>query len=182
MRRLSMLSRLAGAIVLTTLLLMSAVGSATELRDDTFSTCTTINCSSLRFPGTLFNSGGGTFANTWIANFAGGTGQCLRFDATFPSGATFDTDLEIVVVAPNGTVFRNDDRIPGVDRRPLVKIDPAPNNGWYTVHIAQFSGTPENLNFVLLHGVYNSGNPNCSSPTPGASAVEKLTKTGSGVQ
>jgi len=179
-----MLSRLAGAIVLTTLLLMSAVGSATELRDDTFSTCTTINCSSLRFPGTLFNSGGGTFANTWIANFAGGVGQCLRFDVTVPSAAVAvgNLDLELVVVAPNGTVFRNDDRSPGVDRRPLVEIDPAPNNGWYTVHIAQFSGTPVNLNFVLLHGVYNSGNPNCSSPTPGASAVEKLTKTDSGVQ
>ena len=137
-----------------------------------------INCSSLRYSGTLLNSGGGVFARPWIANFAGNTGQCLRFDLLSPSGTTSSEDLEIVVVAPNGTVFRNDDRNGASDRRPLVKIDPVPTNGWYTVHVAQFSGAPSNLNFVLLHGVYNSGNPNCSSPTSGESMPQRSEKTG----
>ena len=77
--------------------------------------------------------------------------------------------MDMVVVAPNGTVFTNDDRNGALDRRSLVKIGSAPNNGWYTVHVAQFSGVATETNIVLLYGRYTAGNPNCSAPTPPAS-------------
>src|SRR4029453_11345415 len=68
-------------------------------------------------------------------------------------------------VAPNGLVFRNDDRAPG-DLRPLVKIASTPNNGWYTVSIGRFNGAANTGNFTLAYGRYNAGNPNCALPTP----------------
>jgi hypothetical protein len=79
--------------------------------------------------------------------------------------------MELVVIAPNGTVYRNDDRNGALDRRPLVKIGSAPNNGWYTVRVGQFAGVATETNVVLLYGRYNAGNPNCASPTPALSVI-----------
>jgi hypothetical protein len=78
--------------------------------------------------------------------------------------------MELVVIAPNGSVYRNDDRNGALDRRPLVKIGGAPNNGWYTVHVSQWAGAATETNIVLLYGRYNAGNPNCAGPTAPASA------------
>jgi hypothetical protein len=72
--------------------------------------------------------------------------------------------MEIIVVAPNGTVFRNDDRS-RTDRRPLVKIGPAPTPGWYRVVVTQFEGTPIEVDTVMMYGRYSAGNPNCNNPT-----------------
>ena len=145
---------MAGLIALATLLLAPVLGSAqTAVFDDTFSTCATINCSSLRIPGTVLSFA--PSAGNWDINVFAAAGECVRLDVISQA-----TDLEMVVVAPNGTVFRNDDRVIG-DLRPLVKIDRSPNNGWYTVHLAQFAGSAVNANLVLLYGRYNSGNINC---------------------
>jgi hypothetical protein len=130
--------------------------------DDTVSTCTTLNCSSLRIPGTVHAFG--PSADAFTINAFAGAGQCVRFDLISPPHPA--PDMELVVVAPDGTVFRNDDRNGALDRRPVVKIASAPNNGWYTVHIAQFAGAATETNFVLLYGRYPAGNPNCTTPTP----------------
>jgi hypothetical protein len=87
--------------------------------------------------------------------------ECVRFDVVSEG-----TDLETVVTAPNGTIFRNDDSgQAGCFLCPTVKIASAPNNGWYTARIAHFSGAAVNANFALLYGRYNAGNPNCAGAT-----------------
>lgn|SRR6185295_16597161 len=175
MRHLSLVSRLAFAAALLTLLFAPAMGSATELFDNTLSSCSTDNCSSLTLPGTILSFG--PSAAVFTVDVFAASGECMRLDlSTMPASPI---DLELVVVAPNGSVFRNDDRAGASDRRPLVKIGSTPNNGWYTVHIAQFNGSPISANFTLLYGRYSAGNHNCASPTApvltGASAKDDTT-------
>jgi hypothetical protein len=155
-----------GAVVLL-LLGPALVSGQTSVFDETLSTCTGPNCANMRIAGTVFSFG--PSANTFVINAFANVGECVRFDLISPPHPA--PDMEIVVVAPNGTVFRNDDRNGALDRRPLVKIASAPNNGWYTVHVAQFNGAPTETNIVLLYGRYNAGNPNCATPTPPALAI-----------
>lgn len=131
-----------------------------DLRDDTVSTCTGTNCSSLRLPGSV--SASGVHVNMWTINALARTFECVRFDLISPPSPS--PDLELIVVAPNGTVFRNDDRTP-TDRRPLVKIGPAPTPGWYRVVVTQFAGAAIEVDTVLMYGRYSAGNPNCNNPT-----------------
>jgi hypothetical protein len=131
-----------------------------DLRDDTVSSCTGINCSSVRLPGSV--SASGVHTNPWTINALARTGECVRFDLISPPSPS--PDMEIIVVAPNGTVFRNDDRS-RTDRRPLVKIGPAPTPGWYRVVVTQFEGTPIEVDTVMMYGRYSAGNPNCNNPT-----------------
>jgi hypothetical protein len=147
------------ALVVTLLLVPVLCSAQTNIFDDSQSICTGTNCSTLRLPGTLLNFA--PSAGNWDINVFSSGGECVRLDVI-----SQNTDLEMVVVAPNGTVYRNDDRT-GSDLRPLVKIDTTPNNGWYTVHLARFDGSAVNANFVLLYGRYNTGNVNCSNPTGG---------------
>jgi hypothetical protein len=156
-------SKLATVGATVVLMLGPALASGqSSIFDDTVSTCTGANCSSLRIPGTVHAFG--SSANAFTINAFASAGECVRFDLISPPHPA--PDMELVVVAPNGTVFRNDDRNGALDRRPLAKIGSAPNNGWYTVHIAQFAGVATETNFVLLYGRYAGGNPNCATPTP----------------
>jgi hypothetical protein len=166
MRRLTIGSLLTSAIALG-LLLAPTVSFAQNIFDDTRSTATGTNVSTLRIPGTVLS--GGPSAGNWTLNVFAQPGDCVRLDVASQGG-----DLLMVVRAPDGTVFRNDDR-PG-DLRPLVKINSAPNNGWYSVSLARFAGVAADNNFVLLYGRYNGGNPNCSSPTPPLSPTRAVSK------
>jgi hypothetical protein len=157
----SIVSRLAILGVSAALWLQPGIPLAGPLIDDTVSTCTGLNCSSLRLPGTVLSFGAS--AGAWVGQVFARPGECVRLDVV-QQGA----DLEMVVVAPNGTVFRNDDR-PG-SLLPLVAIANAPNNGWYTVQLAHFAGNGIDTNFVLLYGRYNGGNPNCAGGTAPFSA------------
>jgi hypothetical protein len=131
-----------------------------DIHDDTVSSCTGTNCSSVRLPGSV--SASGVHANPWTINALARTGECVRFDLISPPSPS--PDMEMIVVAPNGTVFRNDDRSP-TDLRPLVKIGPAPTPGWYRVVVTQFAGAPIEAFTVMLYGRYSAGNPNCNTPT-----------------
>jgi hypothetical protein len=126
--------------------------------DETVSSCTGINCSSLRLPGTVSVST--PSPEPWVLSLFAAAGECLRLDVV-----TQDNDLEMVVAAPDGTVFVNDDRT-GIDRRPLVAVPSAPVRGWYTVQIARFDGDDVVANFALAYGRYSARNANCSPPTP----------------
>jgi len=147
-------------VALAAIVLMLAPGLAfaqTEVFDNSISSCTAINCSSLTIPGSVLNFG--PFAGVWNINVFARAGNCVRLDVISQSH-----DLEMVVVAPDGSVYRNDDRTVG-DTRPLVKIGSVPGSGWYTVHIAQFAGASVEADFTLLFGHYSAGNPNCATPT-----------------
>jgi hypothetical protein len=155
-----MKSKLIVACITVAALWTPSLASGQSIFDDSVSTCTGANCSSLRIPATIFAFG--PSAGVFTIDVFATPGQCVRLDLTSPASP----DMEMVVVAPNGTVFRNDDRNGSLDRRPLVKIGSAPINGWYTVHISQFAGVATETNMVLLYGRYNGGNPNCAAPTP----------------
>src|SRR5688572_23123717 len=118
MGKISMKSRMRVGTVFGTMLLGAAASSANA---------TEIFTSNATIGGTVFSFG--PSARPWVAQVFAAANECLRLDVT-----TQFTDLEIVAVAPNGSVFRNDDRAAG-DNRPLVNIRPTPNNGWYTVSI-----------------------------------------------
>lgn len=149
---------LVGAAML--LLVASGAFAQTLIFDDSLSSCTTDNCSSLNLPGTILSFGTVSTGNFLINTFAGAN-ECLRLDVS-SQGA----DLEMVVIAPNGAIYRNDDSgDPSCPLCPTVKINPTPNNGWYTVHLTHFDGTPVTVNFTLLYGRYTLNNANCSGST-----------------
>jgi len=131
-----------------------------DIFDPTVSTCTTLNCSSVRLDGTVHAFG--PSANQWNVNVFAAPRECLRVAVTAEVA-----DLETVVRAPNGTVFRNDDGfIAPCPLCPVVKVASAANNGWYAVSIAQFAGAPGESNFTVWYGRYPFGNPNCAGATP----------------
>lgn len=103
--------------------------------------------------GTL-NDGGARGPEPWVAQVYKGPGECLRL---FVSTTAFDSALS--VGGPDGAVWRNDDSFGS--QRPLVVVDAARRQGWYTVQVAHFSGRTANANFTLNHGRYVAGNINC---------------------
>ena len=143
--------------------------AATLLFDPTVSTCTGINCSSITVGGTVMNSAGLSAARWDVAIFAQAN-ECLRLDEVVMTGA--GADDEMVVVAPNGDAFRNDDF--GGTLRPRVVIRPTPASGWYYVSIARFNGDPapeHDIQFAFGRYTNSTTNPNCESPTAVVTAV-----------
>jgi len=103
-------------------------------------------------------------------------GECLRLDVE-----TQQEDFELVVVSPDGTVWRNDDRAGAADRRPLVKINGTPKMGFYTVQVSAFNGGLDTAEFRLKYGRFNVGSANCALPTASLTptqAPEKAAKLG----
>jgi len=89
-------------------------------------------------------------------------GICLRLDMV---GSNEDNqDAEMVLVAPDGTVYRDDDR-PNGSRLPLIEVPSTPIRGWYTLQVYRFDGRlapGDHRLFTLQYGLYNAGNPNCA--------------------
>jgi len=149
-------------------------GHATQIFDNTVSSCTAADCSSLTIPGTI-NGNGTSSAGPWTAELFASTNECIRLFVV-----SQNVDTEIVAVRPDGFIYRNDDG--GGSNRPLVKIN-GTVRGWHTVQVSHFAGSAVESDFVLLYGRYNLNNPNCSSPTPpqnptAAAAVNKSGTTG----
>jgi hypothetical protein len=138
------------------LLLACGLANATNLFDPSVSSTSVLDGSSIELDGTLHDTNGNPAP--WVAELYAGVGECVRFFVT-----TTAFDAKLVVVAPNGTVWRDDDS--GGSLRPLVKIASAPVQGWYTVQVAHWAGLPQNANFTLLYGRYTAGNVNCANPT-----------------
>jgi hypothetical protein len=123
--------------------------------DDTVGTCTGINCSSLRIPGTVTRNGAS--ANYFEVGLFAARNECLRADV-ISQGA----DLEMVVRAPNGSIFANDNKAAVTcPLCPRVVVNNTPNQGWYSTTVQSQSGAAVETNFVLLYGRYPLGNPNC---------------------
>ena len=129
--------------------------AGTLIFDDTPGTCTGLNCSSLRIPGTVTAFGGS--AGYFEVGLFATPGQCLRAEV-ISQGA----DLEMVVRAPNGSIFRNDNKFAATcPLCPRVVVNNTPNHGWYSTTVQSSSGAAVETNFVLLYGRYPLGNPNC---------------------
>src|SRR4030095_9438953 len=132
-RRKSMNTKLFRSAVAAAAVILCSVGlvsAGTEIFDNTVDTCTGINCSSLLIPGSFLNHFG-VSPKPWVAQLFKGDSQvtgehdCMRRDV----GAQ-DAELEIVSIAPDGTVYRNDDRAGANDRSPLVIIPAGTQHGW----------------------------------------------------
>jgi hypothetical protein len=135
-----------------------APSAALELFDGT-GTCVTANCQSMLVNGTIFDWQGTAFP--WVAQTYADRNQCLRVQVIVQGG-----DLKATVVGPNGTVWRNNNiGIGSCPTCPLVKLR-APKSGWYTISLAHVLGDPLQTDFTMRIGRYNTGNPNCSNPTP----------------
>jgi hypothetical protein len=135
---------------------------ATPIFDPVISTCATPNCDAVRIDGTVEN-------RPWIIEIYANAQQCLRAHVT-AEGA----DLEAVLIAPNGTVYRNDDSgLSPCANCPLIKVNPTPNTSWYTLNINHFAGTAVTANFTLMYARYNLGNANCANPTPSLAPEEE---------
>jgi hypothetical protein len=146
--------------------------SAGEIFDPVVDTGTTENVGAVVLGGTVQGDVGTGTADRWVGQFFANTNECLRVAVTSQG-----TDLETVVISPNGTFYRNDDSgLAACPLCPVVKVQPA-INGWYTVSIGSFNGTPTFANFHVAYGRYNNGNPNCASPTTPQVAAEKMRKS-----
>jgi hypothetical protein len=135
-------------------------GASTNMSDASVNTGVKPDVGAVTINGSLHDTNG--VAQPWTTQVYAQPGECLRLFVT-----TTNFDAKLVVLAPNGTVFRDDDS--GGSLRPLVKVASAPNFGWYTVQVAQFAGAPTTADFTLKYGRYNGGNPNCANPTTPAS-------------
>jgi hypothetical protein len=153
-----------------------AVGAANSaaaggpLYDLSRSTCTTINCSSESITGYTTNGNfSSPYPTPWVGVIGPSGGECLRIQTTQQ-----DADLELVVVAADGTVFRDDDG--AGNNLSLVKIAPT-IRGPYTVQVSHYAGNPVSATFVLRYGLYSPAtNPNCASPTPPSLSARKAQK------
>ncbi len=151
-------------LIINFLLLYASSVHASNMWDPSQSSCSTINCSAVTFNGTvldLTNVIGGNNVLPWTGQIWAGDGECLRIDLTSLTSG----NLEMVVISPDGKLYRNDNRSSS-NSRPLIKIDATPVIGYYTLQVSTSDGVPDTIDFTLLFGRYNSGNINCAVPTP----------------
>ena len=135
------------------------------------STCATLNCGARTIQGTVTQAF--ATAQPWVAEVYAPAGRCFRLHVTAQG-----SNLETVVRAPNGQVFRNDDsNAAPCALCPLVKIASTPNRGWYTVSISHSAGTAVNADFTMLFNDYPLGNINCAAPTIPVNSLEPETKS-----
>lgn len=157
--------------------LASALPShAFEIYDPTVDTSSTANAGAVVFGGTVRGESALNNRDRWNGEVFAGANECLRIAITAQN-----TDLETVVVRPDGGVARDDDGgVSGCTTCPVVKILTGTQRGWYTVSIGHWSGAVARSDFILRYGRYNASNPNCSSPTPIRSLADSRTgKSGS---
>jgi hypothetical protein len=119
-------------------------------------TCTALNCGSQPVRGVISGFVLANEGNPWNGQFILASGSCARFDV-----ATQSADLEMTVVSPDGRMFTNDDF---GNLTPRVVIA-SPSSGVHTVVLNHFLGDSVNADFFMQVSQYNSGNPNCASPT-----------------
>lgn len=154
-------------LIATSLMLGTGVVSAGSIIWDPPDSCTTINCGATILHANITSSStnpGGS-VEPFIVQVHSSPQYCLRLDVF---NQTAGANLEMVLVAPDGTVWRNDNRS-GSDTRPLIVV-PSGVQGWYTVHISPTRGTisppGSHLSADLAYGRYTSTtNPNCANPT-----------------
>ena len=130
------------------------------------SSCSTRNCDATTLHANITSSStnpGGS-VEPFIIQVHSSPEFCLRLDVF---NQTAHSDLEMVLVAPDGTVWRNDS---GNGLLPVIVVPRPPVQGWYTVHISAARGViappGAHLSADLAYGRYTStSNPNCHPAT-----------------
>lgn len=132
--------------------------AATNMFSEAPLSCSYPNCNSLKIKGTVLLSS--NFAVPWVAQIAARQGECLRIDVIAQG-----TDLEAVLIAPDGNrTWRNDNRSTS-DLKPLIMTYGVPQNGWYTLQLSHAAGAPANADFTLFFGRYPVNDQlNCPLP------------------
>lgn len=148
-------------VVSTIMVLALSTGPALagpKIFDSGPSTCGTVNCGASLLSGTYTHDQNSN-ADPFVMQVFTAGGECLRIDVLSEG-----TDLEAVLVGPDGRVWRVDDR-PG-SLLPLIKaITTAGVRGWCTLQLSHFAGSGVNADFTVAIGRYNAANINCASPT-----------------
>lgn len=147
---------------------------------DTRSTCTAPNCEALTLNGTISATDVGVADPSlmpWTVQVFARANECLRLDVISQG-----IDLQMVVIAPNGRTYSNDDKgDPDCEFCPRVAVATTPSPGWYTVHVTPSQGVPVRSNFGLRYGLYNRGNPNCGDATRAVRVLsDRMPKLGDG--
>jgi hypothetical protein len=136
--------------------MLGTVGQASaQVLNDTLVNGASITASALL-------AAGGGFSYPSVFGLRANGGECVRVEGT---SASFDP--EFTVVAPDGTVYRDNNG--GAGSLPLVKIGGAPDNGVYTLVINHFNGFPiANGTVTFTYGRFSggAGSPSCQAPTP----------------
>lgn len=133
---------------------------------DPVNTCTGINCTNATYRGTFEVLIGGQ--QPFVAQIFAMPSECVRIEVTEQQ-----TNLEMVLISPSGTIWRDDDSGQGFE--PLIKAATAGGpDGWYTLQVSHFGGNAPfgSYDFTLRYGRYNSGNPNCAGPTTPQAAFQ----------
>ena len=101
----------------------------------------------------------------WNAKFLIERGNCLRLEIVYTHFAS--PKLKMTVVSPDArTVYRRDTGSASPCANcALVKIDPAPESGFYSVIVSSTNGAVVDTDFHLLFGQYNHSNVSCAAPT-----------------
>ena len=103
-------------------------------------------------------------SSPWVRKYFATAGQCLSIDVfqVVPFA-----DLELVVISPDPSIrYRDDDSSASCGNCPIVKIDPAPVTGYYTVIANHWAGSPVTVDFLASIARQSSGSSACTSPTP----------------
>src|SRR3954451_21109817 len=131
-----MVSRHGWLLTIGAIVTLSAAASQARAADLVFNggvdSCTTLNCGAVVLNGIAVKNAFGDSV-PFTSEVFGDVGNCIRLDVTAQS-----SDMEIVLVSPSGSVWRNDDRVSG-DLRPLITAR-ADVKGYYTVQINYYSG------------------------------------------
>lgn len=156
--------RIAGVFSLGALSLGIFLGTSNQVWagagvSDEPNVCTWINCGAQLIIGTYVRTPGGE-SLPFTTQIYARAGACIRLDVTAQDQGA---DLEMVLVSPDGTAWRNDNDL--LDPTPLIKVKDAPVMGWYSLQVSDTRGLGAQANFQLRYGLYNIGNPNCINPT-----------------
>ncbi|MBC8121312.1 MAG: hypothetical protein H7Y22_05670 [Gemmatimonadaceae bacterium] len=137
-------------------------------------TCTELDCGSVPILGTYSRNDIDTSSTSnfravpFVTQVYSNGGECLRLSAVNQTA-----DMEIVLVSPDGTAWRNDDFD---SLLPRVVVNTT-TRGWYTLQVHHYTGGDSgDDNFVVNYGRYNTGNSgNCTSTTsPTSASLEEI--------
>lgn len=152
------------AVLACAILMGGATYANATVLSDPLSRCTSANCESARVDGVVLLNRAGARPDDlvpWVAQIFARAGECMRIEVL----NQFDGDLHMSLISPSGGNFwRDENSGQFCTECPVIKVRPAPVEGWYTLHVSP-SFNPRNSRFTLSYGRYNRSNFNCAIPT-----------------